>query len=764
MKKLIHTVCLFLGLSSVIMAQEKHHLVYHTPAEKWTEALPIGNGSLGGMVFSGVTQEHIQFNQETLWKGAPHDYAHPGAKTYLSEIRNLLAEGKQIEAQKLASEKFMSVPLQQKAYQPFGDLYIDFEGHENYSNYNRVLDLDNALCRTSYSVGKVKYEREVLASYPDQTIAVELSASQSKSLNFALYLDAPHEEKTIVSKDGTQTLTVKVKDGVLNGVATLTLKTDGNLKVVDGKLQIRAASQASIYLCAATNYKNFKDVSANPMELVRAQIAKIKSKSFSQVKADHIADYQSLYNRFQISFGTNEKSGLATNERLFAFAKEPNDPQLIALYMQYSRYLTIASSRPGTNPATLQGIWNDKLTPPWFSSYTTNINTEMNYWAVESTNLSECHDPLFKLIEECAQSGSIVAKEHYDARGWVLHHNTDIWRGAAPVNHSNHGIWVTGAAWLSTHIWEYYLYTQDLTFLKEKYPLMRDAALFFTDFLVKDKVTGYLISSPSTSPEIGGLVAGPTMDHEIIRALFKMVVQASEILNQDQALAHDLKKLIPQIQPYQIGKHGQLQEWLQDKDNPDEHHRHVSHLWSVYPGNELNPEETPEFFDAAKQSLMYRGDNGTGWSLAWKINFWARFLDGNRAYRLLHKLLSPAEVPGKPARGGTYPNLFDAHPPFQIDGNFGGTSGVIEMLMQSHLEYINLLPALPDALAQGEVRGLCARGGFELSFQWKNGELSRLEVWSKSGNKCSLKYKGHHLSFDTEKGQKYIFNAELKKL
>lgn len=755
---------LLLGLTLSSQAQQKQQLVYTEPAKKWTEALPVGNGSMGAMVFAGVSQEHIQFNHETLWRGAPHDYAHSGAKDYLAEIRQLLADGKQVAAQNLAGEKFMSVPLSQMAYQPFGDLYIDFKGHESFRDYSRVLDLEKALCTTSYRVGEVKYDREVLASHPDQAIAINLTASQAKALNFELWLDALHEEKSVSSSKNTQTLTVKVKDGVLNGVAILTVNTNGKIKTVGGKLLISDASQASIYLCAATNYKNFKDVSGNAEALAKGQINKIKNKDFARLKAAHQADYQALYNRFQISFGENERSGLPTDQRLVAFAEAPNDPQLIALYMQFSRYLTIASSRSGTNPGTLQGIWNDKLTPPWFSSYTTNINTEMNYWAVESTNLSECHDPLFKLIEECAETGRVVAQEHYGAKGWVLHHNTDIWRGAAPVNHSNHGIWVTGAAWLSTHIWERYLYTQDQAFLKEKYPLMRDAALFFTDFLIKDPKTGYLISTPSTSPEIGGLVAGPTMDHEIIRALFRIVIEASETLKTDVEFAQKLKEMIPQILPYQIGKHGQLQEWKEDQDDPNEHHRHVSHLWAVYPGNELNPVETPKFFDAAKQSLMYRGDNGTGWSLAWKINYWARFLDGNRAYTLVHKLLSPAEVPGKPARGGTYPNLFDAHPPFQIDGNFGGTSGVIEMLMQSHLGSISVLPALPDALPQGQISGLRARGGFELSFKWQDGVLSQIEVLSTAGKTCTLTYKNHSITFDTEKGKKYMLNGELNKL
>lgn len=755
----------FVGFSSFSIAQQNLQLVYNKPASKWTEALPVGNGRIGAMIFSGVAQEHIQFNEETLWKGKPHDYSHAGASKYLGEIRQLLANGKQLEAQRLASETFMSEPLKQMAYQPFGDIYIDFKGHDNFTNYRRVLDISKAICSTTYQVDDVKYSREVLASYPDHVLAMNLTSSKAKTLDFELWLDALHEEKTVVSNKDFQTLTVKVKDGVLGGVATLKVVTNGKLKIKQGKLAVSGASKAAIYLCAATNYKNFNDVSGKPAELVKNQINKLKNKNFATIKSAHIADYQSLFNRFAISFGVNDRVNLTTDKRLHEFEKNPNDPQLIALYMQYSRYLTIASSRPGTNPGTLQGIWNDKLTPPWFSSYTTNINTEMNYWAVETTNLSECHQPLFKFINEIAQTGAKVAKVHYDSKGWVAHHNVDIWRGTAPVNASNHGIWVTGAAWLSTHIWEHFLYTRDTAFLKTQYPILKGAALFFTDFLVKSPKTGYLISTPSTSPEIGGLVAGPTMDHEIIRALFKIVSSASAIIEQDKDFATKLNKLIPQIQPYQIGKHGQLQEWLEDKDDTTNKHRHVSHLWAVYPGDEINPVEAPQIFEAAKKSLEYRGDGGTGWSLAWKINYWARFLNGNKAYLLIHKLLSPAEITGKPARGGTYPNLFDSHPPFQIDGNFGGTAGVIEMLMQSHLGYIHLLPAMPEfELQNGSVSGLCARGGFELSFKWKDGVLQQVEILSKAGEKCFIKYKDKTISFGTEKGRKYLLNGGLEKI
>jgi alpha-L-fucosidase 2 len=424
----------------------------------------------------------------------------------------------------------------------------------------------------------------------------------------------------------------------------------------------------------------------------------------------------------------------------------------------------ISCSRPGGQPANLQGIWNNKLDPPWQSKWTTNINAEMNYWPVEITNLSECHEPFFKMIEEVSQSGAIVAKKHYNADGWVLHHNTDIWRGAAPINHSNHGIWPTGGAWISTHLWEHYRFTQDKEFLAEKYPIIKGAALFFSQVLVKDPKTGYLISSPSNSPEIGGLVAGPTMDHQLIRSLFRICIESSEILDIDKEFAAKLKDMIPKILPNQIGRLGQLQEWKEDKDDPEVKHRHVSHLWGMYPGHEINWKETPDLMKAARQSLEFRGDLATGWSLGWKINFWARFLDGNRTYKLITMLLSPAEDPVRKIGGGSYPNLFDSHPPFQIDGNFGGAAGIVEMLIQSHLETVDLLPSLPDALPEGRISGVVARGGFELSFSWKGGELQSVEVTSKAGKKCQLRYGNRKMDFDTERGKTYKFNGKLKKI
>lgn len=742
-------------------------LWYTKPAQKWTEALPIGNGRLGAMIFGGVESDRIQFNEETLWNGAPNDYAHKGAYQYLGQIRQLLFDGKQKEAEDLAMKEFMSVPLKQKTYQAFGDLNLHFPNQETFTDYYRNLDLRNAVCRVSYKSNGVNFTREYLSSFPDQVIAIRLTADKAKALNFSLNMDALHESKTTFADGNTLTLKVQVKDGALRGVATIKVTSDGTLATQGNQLSVSGAKTATIYLAAATNYVSYKDVSGNPEQKTSQTLAKIQSKSYDQVRSSHFADYQKLFNRFDVQFTENDRVKLPTNERIIAFSKTPEDPQLLALYIQYGRYLLISSSRPGTQPANLQGIWNDQLAPAWDSKWTVNINTEMNYWPAEIANLAECQEPLYAMIADCAETGKSVAKEHYNAAGWVLHHNTDIWRGTAPINHSNHGIWVTGGAWLSRHLWEHYQFSQDKQFLAQKaYPLMRGAAEFFTQFLIKDPKTGYLISTPSNSPENGGLVAGPTMDHQIIRALFRSCIEASEILKTDQEFAQKLKEMLPQIAPNKIGQHGQLQEWMEDLDDPANKHRHVSHLWAVYPGNEINWQQTPDLMKAARQSLIYRGDDGTGWSLAWKINFWARFLDGNHAYDMVKLLFRPVQIENTVYvnGGGSYTNLFDAHPPFQIDGNFGAPAGMIEMLVQSQLNEIAILPALPDALPAGKISGVCARGGFELTFSWANGKLQKLEVLSKAGQNCKLHYGDKLIEIPTEKGKTYTFDGNLKKI
>ncbi len=769
-KPFLFFLSVFLLSAMLVTAQNEPNnlkLWYNKPALKWTEALPIGNGRLGAMIFGGVENDRIQFNEETLWTGAPNDYAHKGASKYLGQIRQLLNDGKQKEAEDLAMAEFMGVPMRQRAYQPFGDLTLHFANQTTVSDYHRELDLKNALCSVTYRSNGVNFTREYLSSNPDQVIAIRLTADQPKALNFILEMEALHKDKSTVANGSSLTLKVQVKDGALRGVASLKVSTDGKVSTEGNQLSVSGAKTATIYLVAATNYVNYKDVSGNPEQKTTEILDKAAKITYDQIRKAHIADYQKLFNRFDVQFSENGQAKLPTNERIVAFSKEANDPQLLALYIQYGRYLLISSSRPGNQPANLQGIWNDQLAPPWDSKWTVNINTEMNYWPAEIANLSECQEPLYKMIAECAETGKTVAKEHYNATGWVLHHNTDIWRGAAPINASNHGIWVSGGAWLSRHLWEHYLFSQDKKFLADQaYPLMRGAAEFFTQFLVKDPKTGFLISSPSNSPENGGLVAGPTMDHQIIRALFRSCIEASEILGTDQPFAQKLKEMLPQIAPNQIGKYGQLQEWMEDKDDPKNKHRHVSHLWAVYPGNEINWQQTPDLMKAARQSLIYRGDEGTGWSLSWKINFWARFLDGNHAFDMVKLLFRPVQIDDVvyTGGGGSYTNLFDAHPPFQIDGNFGAPSGMIEMLVQSQLNEISILPALPDALPAGKISGVCARGGFELTFNWSGGKLQHLKVLSKAGQKCKLRYGDKVLEMNTSIGKTYLFSGDLKPL
>ncbi len=746
-------------------AQAQNVLKYSEPASIWEEALPLGNGKIGAMVYGGVTQEHIQFNEETLWTGQVHDYSNKGSHQYLEEIRKLLTDGKQREAELLAMDKFMSIPLGQMAYQPFGDLIMNFPDHQDYSDYKRKLDLETATCLVSYTTQGVRYTREIFVSSTNNILVVRLEADKAGALDFNWHLDSRHFIKSIHTEGDIQGLTVRIPDGVLWGHASARVLTDGKLVHGYDHINVEGATSATIYLSAFTNFKDYRTLEGNPVRKAERMHSSLNLEDYPSILQKHVGTHKSLFNRFSIRLGSEDSAVPAyTNERIYNFWKNADDPSLLALYVQYGRYLLISSTRPGTQPANLQGIWNHHLNPPWDSKYTSNINVEMNYWPSELTNLSECHQPLFKMIRELSETGAVTAREHYDCNGWVFHHNTDIWRGSAPINHSNHGIWVTGGAWLCTHLWEHYLFTRDKEFLNEYYPVMKGAALFFTEFLTEDPRTGYLISSPSNSPEIGGLVAGPTMDHQIIRTLFRACIEASAVLNTDQEFAEQLQDMIPKIAPDKIGQHGQLQEWMEDKDDPDNHHRHVSHLWGVYPGHEINWDETPDLMKAARQSLVYRGDEGTGWSLAWKINFWSRFLEGDRAYDLVQMLLSPAEEPTRSIRGGSYPNLMDAHPPFQIDGNFGGAAGIMEMLIQSHMGRIDLLPALPSALPEGEISGVCARGGFELSFSWKSGELQEVKVLSKAGEPCTLKYGDNLVQFKTKVGKEYSFNSNLKKL
>jgi alpha-L-fucosidase 2 len=755
-------------------------LWYRRPANLWVEALPVGNGRMGAMVFGGIAHDRIQFNEQTVWTGEPHDYAHHGASQSLAKLRELLWAGKQKEAEDLAMKEFMSQPLHQQAYQAFGDLLLDFpdvpQGQPGVSGYRRSLNLDTAMAAVEYTQQSVTYRREVFASYPAKAIVVRITASQPGSVSFEAALRSAHEASQVaVGRSGEVVMTGQVKDSAIRFEARLAVLTvGGGRRTRGGTIQITGADSATLILTGATNFQNYQDVTADPKARDDATMASLAHTRYEVLRSQHIADHQALFRRVGLDLGATAAAKLPTDERIAAFAAG-SDPALVALLFQFGRYLMIGTSRPGGQPANLQGLWNDSNQPAWDSKYTDNINTEMNYWPVEETNLSACQLPLFDALQDLAKAGAITAKEQYNARGWVLHHNFDLWRGTAPINASNHGIWQTGGAWLATHLWEHYLFTGDRQFLRDTaYPLMKGAALFFADALVKDPKTGFLITGPSNSPEQGGLVMGPTMDRQIVRSLFGETIAAATTLNVDAGLRSQLSAMRQQIAPNQVGRFGQLQEWMEDKDDPKNEHRHVSHLWGVYPGSEITPYGTPGLFQAARQSLIFRGDAATGWSMGWKINLWARFLDGDHAYRILQNLITPAS--NKPAKAGLFANMFDAHPPFQIDGNFGATAGITEMLLQSDDPYgtptsltpvqsgeaafVYLLPALPAALGTGSVSGLRARGGLEVAIVWKDGKLVKATLTARESKPVKVRYAGKEVEIQAKAGTKYDLGPE----
>ncbi|MES2924934.1 MAG: glycoside hydrolase family 95 protein [Verrucomicrobiota bacterium] len=743
-------------------------LWYPQPAQKWTEALPVGNGHMGAMVFGGTASERIQFNEDTLWRGKPHDYVREGAGAQLAEIRRLLFEGKADKAGLLAKEKTISNPVRQLPYQPFGDLRLAFPGHESATDYRRELDLDSAIATVRYKVGAVTFTREVFASYPDRAVVLRLTADQPGKITFRLRMDSPHANAQTRAEAPTLKMTGKVQaDGLSFESRSQVLAEGGSVTAGNHALNIEKANAVTVILAAATSFKTFEDISGDPAKRCAEDLARLAGRSYQELRDAHVQDHQKLFRRVSLDLGRTSGADLPTDARQKALkgSSLEKDPALAALHFQYGRYLLIASSRPGTQPANLQGVWNEEIDPPWESKYTLNINAEMNYWPAELCNLSETHEPLFDMIDDLTVSGARAAKKQYGARGWVVHHNTDLWRGAAPINNVD-GFWPTGGAWLCHHLWEHYLFTGDKEFLgKRAYPAMKSASLFFVDFLVKDPKSGYLVTNPSHSPEQTPpgrplFTVGPAMDNQLIRALFTYTIEAAEVLGTDKDFATQLIELRSKLPPNQVGKRGQLQEWLEDWDAPNNNHRHMSPLWALYPGTDITPDDA-KVFDAAKLLLKWRGEGSTGWSFAWRMPLWARVGDGDFAFKQFQGLLQKR----------TLPNLFDLCGPFQIDGNFGACAGVAEMLVQSHqtvksqekreLRVIDLLPALPKAWPTGSIKGLCARGGFEVDIEWKNGALTQAKVRSKLGNPCKVRSGGREVELQTTPGGFSTLSGEL---
>lgn len=725
----------------------KHKLWYDKPAKVWNEALPIGNGRLGAMVFGDPVNERIQLNEETFWSGGPSRNDNPNALKALPEIRQLIFDGKTHEAEKLVNQNMLT-ELHGSKYQVVGNLRLVFEGHENYTDYYRELDIENALFTTTYKVDGITFKREMFASQPDQVIVVRLTATEPGKLSFTASMDGPLQKTVKVKGNNTIELTglSETHEGVTGQVKFNALSrianTGGTITADSDKIKVNDASEVIIYISIATNFVDYKTLTADETEKANDFLAGAEKKSYNTLKSSHIAAYQHYYNRVTLNLGTSPAALLPTDVRIRDFAKN-NDPELVSMYFQFGRYLLISSSQPGGQPANLQGIWNESTNPAWDSKYTININTEMNYWPAEKCNLSELHEPLFRMVKELSETGRETAKTMYGARGWVVHHNTDIWRISGVVDGAFWGMWPMGGVWLSQHLWERYMYSGDLAFLESVYPVLKSACEFYQDFLIEEPTHKWMVVSPSNSPENApagrsSVCAGATMDNQLLFDLFTHTIKAAKLLNKDQTFAAGLQKLLDRLPPMQIGQYGQLQEWLEDLDNPDDKHRHVSHLYGLHPSNQISPYRTPELFDASRTTLIHRGDVSTGWSMGWKVNFWARLLDGNHAMKLIRDQLTLVD-PVRSRSGGTYPNFLDAHPPFQIDGNFGCTAGIAEMLLQSHDGAIHFLPALPDEWKNGEITGIRTPGGFEVSFAWENAQVTRIEIKSALGGNCRIR-------------------------
>jgi alpha-L-fucosidase 2 len=760
MKKLFFIYLLFVNTICFSQTRQGLKLWYKQPSGKiWENALPIGNGRLGAMIYGNVDKEIIQLNEHTLWSGGPNRNDNPLALDSLAIIRQLIFEGRQKDAERIVNRVIITKKSHGQKFEPLGNLQLAFDGHDNFSNYYRELDIERAVTKTSYTVGDITYTREALASFPDRVVVMRLTASKSGSISFTASFTTPQKKatvKTTTVTNGAKDLTIfgttsdhETVKGMVNYKGIVRIKPEGgSLTANDTSLTVKNANAVTVYISIATNFNNYHDISGDENKRAADYINKAFPKSFATILPAHIAAYQKYFKRVKLDLGTTDAASLPTDERLKNF-NSTNDPQFVTIYYQFGRYLLISSSQPGGEAANLQGIWNDKINPPWDSKYTININAEMNYWPAEKTNLAELHEPFLRMVKDMSVAGQQTAKDMYGARGWVAHHNTDIWRATGAIDGANWGAWSAAGGWTSQHLWEHYLYSGDKNFLASAYPVLKGASTFYVDFLVEHPKNHWLVINPDESPENtsqahqgSALDAGVTMTNQIIFELFNSTIKAAEILKKDAGFVDTLKKMKSRLAPMHIGQHGQLQEWLDDIDDPKDNHRHISHLYGLFPSNQISPYHTPQLYSAAKTTLIHRGDVSTGWSMGWKVNWWARLLDGNHAYKLIRNQLSPVNTTGTrfDRGGGTYNNLFDAHPPFQIDGNFGCTSGITEMLMQSANGEIHLLPALPDEWQNGSISGIRAIGGFEIvNMEWKDAKVTKLVIRSKIGGNLRLR-------------------------